>query len=231
MTIQTATRTSLATARTADSLPSAARVLIVTARPFQESAELGGLLYAFRRSGASLSLLCLTRGEAATPDSGSLRLEAARPWEVQIASLILGIGDVTVASYRDGNLHRYRTSDLVARIERALGECSADLVLVVAPETGDIGDVAVASAATAVALRAGVPAVARTRPGVPGSWTVDLGRDTEIARATQKAAALAHATQRDALAELARRLDQLGGTETLRWLLKPALVPAQRARD
>ena len=39
-------------------------MLAVTARPGQESADLGGLLYVFRRSGASLSLLCLTLGEA-----------------------------------------------------------------------------------------------------------------------------------------------------------------------
>lgn len=41
-------------------LPRAGTVLVVTARPGQESSELGGLLYAFRRAGASLALLCLT---------------------------------------------------------------------------------------------------------------------------------------------------------------------------
>ena len=44
-------------------LPQAQTVLAVTARPGQESAELGGLLHAFRGTGASLALLCLTRGE------------------------------------------------------------------------------------------------------------------------------------------------------------------------
>ena len=62
-----------------DSPPRAASVLAVTARPGQESADLGGLLYAFRRAGASLSLLSLTRGEAAGQNSGSARLEAVRP--------------------------------------------------------------------------------------------------------------------------------------------------------
>src|ERR1700748_322553 len=85
-----------------DSFPGAACVLAVTARPGQESADLGGLVYAFRRSGASLSLLCLTRGEAAAWNSGTERLEAARPWEVQMAASILGIGQVAIASYRDG---------------------------------------------------------------------------------------------------------------------------------
>src|SRR5215472_15032150 len=109
MTIEAAaTHPSSARTFIPDLLPRAARVLAVTARPGQESADLGGLLYAFRRSGASLSLLCLTRGEAAARNSGTTRLEAARPWEVQMAAAILGIGQVAVTSYRDGRLHQYR---------------------------------------------------------------------------------------------------------------------------
>jgi LmbE family N-acetylglucosaminyl deacetylase len=213
-----------------DPLPSAARVLAVTARPGQESADLGGLLYAFRRSGASLSLLCLTRGEAAAQNSGYARLEAARPWEVQMAAAILGVRHVAVASYRDGRLQHYSTSDLAGRIRRAIEQYSADLVLVVAPETGDIGDSAVARAATAAALQAGVPVAARTRPGVAGAWILDLGPDAEVARAIQKSAAAAHATQAEALPELISRLNQLGSVETVRWLVSPARIPKQRVR-
>jgi LmbE family N-acetylglucosaminyl deacetylase len=75
--------------------------LVVAARPGQESADLGGLLYAFRRSGASLALLCLTRGEASPLNSSwCARLEAVRPWELQLAASVLGISEVTVASPR-----------------------------------------------------------------------------------------------------------------------------------
>jgi LmbE family N-acetylglucosaminyl deacetylase len=203
-------------------------VLAVTARPGQESADLGGLLYAFRRSGASLSLLCLTRGKAAGQGSGNARLEAARPWEVQMAAAILGVRQVAVADYRDGSLHHYRTSDLADRIQQAAVEYSADLVLVVAPETGDLGDAAVARAAAAAVLRAGVPLAGRTRPGVSGAWMLDLGADAELARAIQKSAVAAHATQAEALPELLSRLDRLDSVETLRWLVSPARVPGPR---
>jgi N-acetylglucosamine malate deacetylase 2 len=219
---------SIARAFIDDSLPSAVRVLAVTARPGQESADLGGLLYAFRRSGASLSLLCLTRGEAAAGNSGAARLEAARPWEVQAAASILGVGQVTVADYRDARLHHYHSSELIGRIRQAISEYGADLVLVVAPETGDIGDAAVARTATAAALQAGVPVAARTRPGVSGAWILDLGADAELARAIQKSALAAHTSQSAAIPELISRLDQLGTVETLRWLLSPARVPPQR---
>jgi LmbE family N-acetylglucosaminyl deacetylase len=45
-----------------------------------------------------LSLLCLTLGETAAPGSGFTRLEAERPWEVQMAASILGIRQVPVAT-------------------------------------------------------------------------------------------------------------------------------------
>jgi N-acetylglucosamine malate deacetylase 2 len=228
MTIEATTHEGVARAFIPGLLPSAVRVLAVTARPGQESADLGGLLYAFRRSGASLSLLCLTRGKAAGQGSGNARLAAARPWEVQMAAAILGVRQVAVADYRDGSLHHYRTSDLADRIQQAAVEYSADLVLVVAPETGDLGDAAVARAAAAAALRAGVPLAGRTRPGVSGAWMLDLGADAELARAIQKSAVAAHATQAEALPELLSRLDRLDSVETLRWLVSPARVPGPR---
>jgi LmbE family N-acetylglucosaminyl deacetylase len=208
--------------------PRAASVLAVTARPGQESADLGGLLYAFRRAGASLSLLSLTRGEAAGQNSGSARLEAVRPWETQLAASILGIRSIAVSNYRDGALHEYPTAELAERIGRAIRERSADVVLVVAGEAGDRADAAVARAAKAAAAAAGVSTVAHTRPGVPGAWKLDLGADTETARAIQKSAAAAHTSQSEALPALIRQLDLLGSGETLRWLQLPQQIPAQR---
>jgi LmbE family N-acetylglucosaminyl deacetylase len=212
-------------------LPPAATVLAVTARPGQESADLGGLLVAFRQAGASLSLLCLTRGEAAAASSGTARLEAVRPWEVQLAASILGVGEVGVANYRDGRLHQYITADLAERIDRAIRQYEPDLLLVIAPETGDSGDGAVARAATAAAERAGLPVVGRTRPGAPGAWTVSLGDSVEITRAVQHSAVAAHASQSELLPTVIRRLDLLEDEETVRWLLFAHGTPAQRSRD
>jgi LmbE family N-acetylglucosaminyl deacetylase len=211
-------------------LPTAATVLAVTARPGQESAELGGLLLAFRQAGASLNLLCLTRGEAVAPGSGPARLEAVRPWEVQLAASILGIRGVGVANFRDGRLHRYGTADLAERIGRAIRQHGADMVLVIAPEAGDMGDAAVARAATAAAARAGVPAVARTVPGAAGAWSVSLGENAEVSRAVQHSAVAAHASQSELLPAVIERLDLLEDEESLRWLLFPRRTPVQRSR-
>jgi N-acetylglucosamine malate deacetylase 2 len=212
-------------------LPPAATVLAVTARPGQESAELGGLLLAFRQAGASLSLLCLTRGEAAAPTSGTAPPEAVRPWEVQLAASILGVRAVTVANYRDGRLHRYSTTDLTERIDRSIRRYEPDLLLVIAPETGGRADGAVARAAIASAARAGLPVVARARPGAPGAWTFSLGDSAEIFRAVQHSAVAAHESQSGLLATVMQRLDLLEDDETLRWLLFPRDTPAQRGQD
>jgi LmbE family N-acetylglucosaminyl deacetylase len=226
----TESATTWTTRGTAGELPAAASVLTVTARPGQESAELGGLLLAFRRAGARLSLLCLTRGEAA-PGSGAGRVEAVRPWEVQLAASILGIRDVAVANFRDGGLHRYHVADLTERISRAIRQCDPDLLLVIAPEAGSRGDVAVARAATAAAARAGLPAVARTRPDIPGAWTVTLGQSAELTRTIQHSAIAAHASQPELIPAVTERLDLLEDTETLRWLQFPQRTPVPRSRD
>jgi hypothetical protein len=55
-----------------------------------------------------------------------------------------------------------------------------------------------------------------------------LGADTETARAIQKSAAAAHASQSEALPALIRRLDLLGSGETLRWLQLQQQIPTQR---
>ena len=216
----------------AGELPCAASVLAVTARPGQEAESLGGLVYAYRRVGAAVSLLCLTRGEAAGT-SASGRLEAIRPWELQLAAAVLGIGEVAVANYQDGKLHQYPLAEIAGRIRQAIRRHSPDLVLVIAPEAGDgdAGDAAVARAAVASCSRGGVPLLARTRPGFPGGWLIDLGADAATARAIQRSAAAAHTSQSEALPALMRRLDLLGGQEAVRWLLFPRPVPALPAGE
>jgi LmbE family N-acetylglucosaminyl deacetylase len=210
-------------------LPVAVSVLAVTARPGQEAADLGGILQVFRRSGARLSLLCMTRGEATPVGLGTARAEAVRPWEVQMAASILGIHEVTVANYRDGALHQHRPAELAERIGRAVRRHAPDMVLVVAPEAGDAGDLAVAQAASVVAAQAGVPLVARTRHDAPCSWTVRLGESAEIIRAIQHSAVAVHTSQPELLRAVIGRLDLLEDSEPLRWLRFPRRTPAQRS--
>ena len=206
-------------------LPGARMVLAVTARPGPESADLGGLLYAFRAAGADLALLCLTRGEASALNSTCRPLEAVRPWELQVAAGLLGVRSVAVADYPDGGLGYCPIPELAQRVQRAIAQHDPDLILVPDP-AGDPDDARVACAVCQAAGQAEVPVAARTTPDASGSWPVELGSGTETARAVQRCAAKVHASQSEALPEILRTLDGLSSREHLRWLLPaPASVP------
>jgi N-acetylglucosamine malate deacetylase 2 len=213
-------------------LPEARTVLAVTSRPGVESTALGGLLYAFSQQGARVTLLSLTRGEASPVNSTSSRLETVRPWELQLASWLLGISSVAVADYPDGELSSCPMPDLAERVRRAIAEHAPDLILVQDPAAGDPDDAYVARAVSLAAGTAGVPVAARTMPGASGGWLVELGAETDAAREVQRAAARAHASQSETMPEVLASLDSFSGREQLRWLV-PATVrpPAPRAAE
>lgn len=203
-------------------MPRANRVLAVTARPGQESADLGALLYTFGRSGARIGLLSLTRGEASEINSTKEPLESVRPWELQVAAGLLGISSVAVADYPDGGLGSCALGALTERVARAVTEQSADLLLVCDPAESGLDEAVVAMAVCAAAEQTRVPALARTLSAVRGGWPVDLGEQAARARAVQQSAVAAHASQSDSLPDLTYRLRLLGRREWLRWLVPPA---------
>jgi len=224
-------------------LPRAGHVLAVTARPGQESAELGRLLYAFRRRGTSVALLSLTRGEASPLNSTWERLEVIRPWELQVAASLLGISVLMVADYADGGLNRYPAAELTERVRRAIRAHAADLLLVIDPAGSDRArgesdahkptrsdptrsdpardDAAVARAVCAAAGQAGIPVLARMPRAARSGWHVDLGADAAAARAVQRAALAAHASQAGAGPGTQRRMDRQDDREQMRWLVPP----------
>ena len=204
-------------------LPLAAKVLAVTARPGQESADLGALLYALGRRGAGLALLCLTRGEASPVNSTCEPLETIRPWELQVAAGLLGISSVRVSDYQDGRLRLAPMSALTERVRQVIREHGPDLLLVVDPAAaGDPDDARVAQATCLAAQPARLPVAARMAPGGHSGWLIDLGANAAAARAVQRSAVAAHASQSAALPRLRRCLDLLDGRERLRWLRSPA---------
>ncbi len=214
----------------ARALPGARNVLAVIARPGQESAELGAMLHTFRRGGARLTLLCLTRGEASPLNSTCERLETIRPFELHVAAGLLGVSSVMVADYPDGGLRRAPVPELTERVRRAIRWQAPDLLLVVDPAAaGDPEDACAAKAACLAAEPAGLPVLARSLPGAPGGWVIELGADAAAARAIQRCAAGAHVSQSAAGAQVLRRLDLLGLQERLRWLIPP--TPDSRAGE
>ena len=203
-------------------LPRAQTVLAVTARPGRESADLGLLLHAFRRHGACLALLSLTRGEASPLNSTCERLEAIRPWELLAAAGVLGISSVAVADYRDGGLSHYPVARLTELVCRVIREDAPDLMLVTDPSEGDADDAAVARAVCHAAGQAGVPVLARMRPGAHGGRLADLGPAAATAGAARRAAITAHASQSLTGPPARRTPPGQPSRERLRWLIPRA---------
>jgi N-acetylglucosamine malate deacetylase 2 len=199
-------------------LPRATTVLAVIARPGQESAELGALLYALGKAGAHLALLSLTRGEASPLNATAEQLETRRPWELQVAAGLIGVSSVAVADFPDGGLARSPIAELSDLVGREIRRHAADLLIVIDPVADDSDDATVARAARAAAARAGVPVMARTALRSGSGRLITLGADAGAARAWQRSAVAAHASQAEALPEVESRLDLLGDHEMLRWL-------------
>lgn len=212
-------------------LPRASRVLAVTARPGQEAADLGAILAAYHVRGAQLSVLCLTRGEASELNSTCERLEAVRPWELQVAAGLLGVSSVTVADYPDGRLGCVPVTTLTEHVLRSARHDGADLLLVIDPVTADSDTAAVAGAACLAAQQQGLPVLARTVPGPGRRWRAGLGADTEAVRARQALAADAHSSQRAAPPAGAGGPDAVPGSgegwELVRWLVAPSSAPSE----
>jgi N-acetylglucosamine malate deacetylase 2 len=203
----------------AEPLPRASKILAVIARPGQESADLGALLYAFGRRGARVALLSLTRGEASPLNSTCEPLETVRPWELQVAAGLLGISSVRVSDHPDGALRLEPLPALTDRVRHMIREHAPDLLLVVDPAaSADPDDARVAQAACLAARQAGVPVAARTSPVARGGRLIELGADATVGRAIQLSAVAAHASQSADLSRLRRRLELLPGRERLRWL-------------
>jgi LmbE family N-acetylglucosaminyl deacetylase len=203
-------------------VPRVTSLLAVIARPGQESCDLGALLYAFRRSGARLAVLSLTRGEASPLNSTIERLETRRPWELQVAVGLLGVTALTVADYPDGGLARRPAQELAELVGREIRRHAADLVIIIDPAPDDSDEAVVAGAARAAAAQARVPAVVRMTLGTGTGRVITLGPEASVARAVQRSAAAAHSSQAEALPEVERRLTLMGDHEMLRWLAPAA---------
>ncbi len=216
--------------------PAWSRVLAVVAHPDDETFGLGAVIDLMRQAGASVDDLCFTHGEASTLNETGATLHAARSRELRQASAELGVTAVDQLDYADGQLSCVPAAELAARIISALDQYRPDGMLVF-DETGVTGHPD-HQAATAAALHAarsrGLPVLAWALPdaiadqllretGQPfaGQPSSRLDLHLRVNRATQRQAALAHASQISPSAVLWRRLQLLGDHEHLRWLRSP----------
>lgn len=229
----TGSPTTPTTPAAAGSLPRWESVLAVVAHPDDESFGLGAVLDGFVQAGATVSVLCLTQGEASTLGAPGPNLSHLRAVELQSAARQLGIASAVLLAYPDAALAQVDPVTLAAEV---LSEMDARPVqgVVVFDPTGVSGhpDHAAASrAALDAAAERGLPVLGWTLPqsvaealndefaaAFIGHGRHDVDLLVAVDRERQRLASLAHASQAAPTSLLWRRLELLGDLEYLRWL-------------
>jgi LmbE family N-acetylglucosaminyl deacetylase len=209
------------------------RVLAAVAHPDDESFGLGAVLGAFAQSGSFTALLCFTHGEASTLSADACDLDAARPRELDDAARVLGVHQVRLLDYGDGQLGAVDFDALRGDVIAMIEQVDAELLLVF--DEGGITGHPDHRRATEAAL-----AAARTRDLPVVAWALpeEIARDLNVEfgtsfngraaceldvwltvdRGLQRQAIVQHRSQSADNPILWRRLELLGDREALRLL-------------
>ncbi len=219
-----------------EQLPTTRSVLAVCAHPDDESFGLGAALATFDESGTLTSVLCFTHGEASTLGADTPELGRVRAGELAAAADELGVAEVELLHYRDGQLSDEPLAELNTRIHRAVQRAGADLLLVFDEGgiTGHADHCRASEAAVAVARELGLPVLAWTLPervadalnlqfgaGFVGRSDTELDYVVQVDRTRQRRAIDRHVSQAVDNPVLGRRLELQGDEEAFRWLLAP----------
>lgn len=213
-------------------LPGWRRTLVVVAHPDDESFGLGGVIDALVRAGSSVSVLCLTAGEASTLHADdAVELTLVRADELEAAAERLGVASTTLLRHPDGELS-HRIPDLLTSVREAVEVEAPDGLLVFGAGNGVTGHPdheAATSAALTVAAERGLPVLEWCMPtDIAETLNAELGAsfaghapDTlpitvRVDRERQHHAIDAHASQAVPGSVLWRRLELLEDLEHLR---------------
>lgn len=203
--------------------------LAVVAHPDDESFGLGGLLERLAASGAAVTVLCFTHGEASTLHGRDGDLGEVRPAEFAAATKVLGVGRAELLSYPDAALDAVPVAELMAHVIRLAQQVHPTHLLAfdVSGVTGHADHAQATAAALAAAAALDIPLLGWALPS-PVAATLNEefgtcftgrppGNLTTLAvdRSRQWAAIRCHVSQASDNPVLRRRLDLLGDTEHL----------------
>jgi len=217
-----------------DVLPAWDSVVVVVAHPDDESFGLGAVIDRFVASGASVSVLCFTHGEASTLHGVDGDLATLRAGELAAAARVLGIASVRLLEYPDGGLDRTAADVLADDVVTLVDEKAAQGLLVfdAAGVTGHPDHMRATAAAVVAGQRRGVGVLAWTVPdtvaaalaeeygaGFVGHSVAEVDLVIPVVREHQLEAVTCHPSQAVPGSVLWRRLELQGSSEHLRWLL------------
>ncbi len=216
-----------------EDLPAWRSVLVVVAHPDDESFGLGAVIDALVSRGASVTVLCLTHGEASTLHGSAADLAALRESELRTAAAALGCVATVLRDHPDGALGEIPPSVLMDDVLAVARQSESEGLLVFDPSgvTGHPDHAAAGRAAVTAARELGLPLLAWTLPADVAAQLNDehggafIGHRPEevdlvldVDRTRQLVAVRAHVSQAVPSSVLWRRLELLGDVEHLRWI-------------
>jgi N-acetyl-1-D-myo-inositol-2-amino-2-deoxy-alpha-D-glucopyranoside deacetylase len=115
------------------------RLLAVLARPGEESVAAGGILAKYAAQGVQNYLVTASRGERAWHGEadaypGEKALGEARERELRVAARSLGVCEVALLDYADGELERARPAEAVSQLVRYVRRMRPHVILTVGPD-------------------------------------------------------------------------------------------------
>lgn len=140
------------------------KLMCMLAHPDDESIGIGGILAKYAREGVCTHVLTATKGEkgrrarpsgTATPPLGEIRER-----ELRAAARVLGVRDVRILGFRDGEVDREDPAPAIRAIAAHIRAVRPDVVVTLPPDgvDGHPDHVAVSQFAAAAILRAADPA-------------------------------------------------------------------------
>lgn len=229
---------------TETSLPNWKRILVIVAHPDDESFGLGAVLSTFIESGADVSVLCFTRGEASTLRGVDGDLSTIRATELEAAALKIGVSEVHLRDFPDGGLQSISVPALLgeAAVISKLKGPDGILAFDTSGVTGHPDHIQATEVASRLATQLGVGLLGWTLPrtvanalndefgsSLAGSEEGEIDFVISVNREKQRRAVECHPSQLVPGVMLWRRLELQSDKEYLRWLHHPetlALEPA-----
>lgn len=135
------------------------KLMCILAHPDDESLGTGGVLARYAAEGVQTQLVCLTRGQKGWKlgdHPGPEAVAAHRTRELCAAAKVLGVEELRVLDYVDGELDRADPEKVISELAGALLELAPDVVVTFGPDGayGHPDHIAVSQFATAATVRA-----------------------------------------------------------------------------
>jgi LmbE family N-acetylglucosaminyl deacetylase len=111
-------------------------ILCVAAHPDDEAFGPAGTIARYAARGVPVDLLTLTRGQRGTQSAFADSPEAVgllREYETRASALVLGIREVTILDYMDGDLDQIDVDELAEHVTRSIEGGNIDAIIAMGP--------------------------------------------------------------------------------------------------